>query len=153
MRSRRFHATVLLLLVSIIAIPSSALAHSGSQSRMKSYMAKQCRYNSLDSRAWTSHEVLHTINCATNKWSVPGGAKYARTIAWRESRYNARAWNPYSKACGVFQHLIRYWPGRQNAFDGPKWNLAESCKNGRANVIVTIRMVHRIGNWSHWSTG
>jgi len=146
-------ALTAVLVGALLLIPTTpVLGHSGSNGRIRPYMNDRCRYEMLDDRHSTQHEVTHTILCAESKWAVPGGASFAITIGQRESGLRYDAWNSYSGACGIFQHLSHYWPGRQNAFDGPVWRLGESCKNMRANIIVTMRMVHRLGNWNPWST-
>lgn len=144
--------TILATLAMLATAVIPAGAHAGSHTRIRPYMDYRCRYETLDVRHSTQHEVIHTILCAESKWSVPGGASYAITIGQRESGLRYNAWNSYSGACGIFQHLSRYWPGRQNAYSGPVWRLGESCKNMRANIIVTMRMVHRLNSWAAWST-
>jgi hypothetical protein len=42
--------------------------------------------------------------------------------------------------------MRQYWPARAASYGFANW----SAFNGRANVIVTMRMVHAMGNWSHW---
>ena len=149
---KRYITTALVVGLFLGTMTTSANAHAGSNSRIKPYMNDRCRYEMLDDRHSTVHEVTHTAACAESKWAVPGGLSYALTIGRRESGLRYNAWNSSSGACGVFQHLSRYWAGRQNAFDGPVWRLGESCKNARANIIVTMRMVHRMWSWSHWTT-
>jgi hypothetical protein len=89
--------------------------------------------------------VRRLIVCAANHWQVPGGPTTAVSIAWRESRFRADAYNP-SGAEGVYQHMSQYWPGRAAAFGFP----GASAFNARVNIIVTMRMVRRLGNWSPW---
>ena len=67
-------------------------------------------------------------------------------IADRESHFHPRAYNAWSGAMGVYQHLRRYWPGRAFAYGFRGW----SGFNARANIIVTMRLVRRLGNWSPW---
>jgi hypothetical protein len=67
-------------------------------------------------------------------------------VANRESDFEPRAYNSSTGASGVFQHLRRYWPGRADVFGFGGW----SAFNARANIMVTMRMVHRMGDWSHW---
>jgi len=67
-------------------------------------------------------------------------------IADRESNFRPRAYNSYSGASGVFQHLRRYWGARADAYGFDGW----SAFNARANIMVTMRMVHRLGSWSPW---
>jgi hypothetical protein len=66
-------------------------------------------------------------------------------IAWRESHYRPSAYNP-SGAEGIYQHMRQYWPTRAATYGFPHW----SAFNARANVIVTMRMVRAMGNWSPW---
>ena len=89
--------------------------------------------------------VKKLIRCAALHWRVPGGPAKALFIAWRESHYQPAAYNP-SGAEGVFQHMRQYWPTRAAVYGFAHW----SAFNARANVIVTMRMVHSIGNWSPW---
>ncbi len=91
------------------------------------------------------NEVRRLIVCAANHWRVPGGATTAVAIAWRESRFSPQASNP-SGAEGIYQHLRRYWPSRAAAFGFP----GRSAFDARVNIIVTMKMVRRLGNWSPW---
>jgi len=90
--------------------------------------------------------VRRLVLCAANYYHVPGGPAKALAIANRESRLNPRAYNASSGALGVYQHLRRYWPGRADAYGFRGW----SGFNGRANVIVTMKMVRHLGGWWPW---
>jgi hypothetical protein len=90
--------------------------------------------------------VRRLVWCVANRYHVPGGAGKAIAIANRESRFNPRAYNSYSGAEGVFQHLRRYWPGRAAAYGFRGW----SGFNARANIFVTMRMVRHLGGWWPW---
>jgi hypothetical protein len=109
--------------------------------RYHSVPAKVC---AIDWRKGTWH-VKKLIRCAAFRYQVPGGAAKALAIADRESSFYPRAYNSYSGASGVFQHLKRYWPGRAHAFGFKGW----SAFNARANIIVSMRMVKRHG-WAPW---
>jgi len=88
-------------------------------------------------------QVKHLIRCAANHWGV--NPDTALTIAHRESLFDPTAYNSWSCAKGIYQHLCRYWPDR--AFDyGFK---GRSAFNARANIIVTMKMVRRYG-WAPW---
>jgi soluble lytic murein transglycosylase-like protein len=89
--------------------------------------------------------VRRLIVCAANHWRVPGGATMALSVAWNESRFRADAYN-LSGAEGVYQHMRQYWPGRASTYGFP----GVSAFNARANIIVTMKMVRRLGNWSPW---
>ena len=90
--------------------------------------------------------VRRLIVCAARYYRVPAGASKALAIADRESHFYPRAYNAWSGAMGVYQHLRRYWPGRAFAYGFRGW----SGFNARANIIVTMKMVRRLGNWSPW---
>ncbi len=89
--------------------------------------------------------VQKLIRCAAIHWHVPGGPRMALFIAWRESHYRPFAYNP-SGAEGIYQHMRQYWPARASSCGFANW----SAFNGRANVIVTMRMVRAMGNWGPW---
>lgn len=129
-----------------------AAAHHGGQHE---YMERRCRYGELDPGVQTQREMRATIECAVRRWPVPGGLSMALLVASHESGLQADAYNSSSGACGIYQHLIRYWPGRQDQADRPWMPIGESCKNGRANIIVSIRIAHRLGwesNWCRWAS-
>lgn len=109
-----------------------------------------CHYRDIDGVRWTDREVKMTIRCGAKHFGV--SADTAISIARRESGFSWWARNPRSGACGIYQHLPRYWPGRQNTFGDrhPFWTIAEGCENARANVLVALDMVRRYG-WSAWS--
>lgn len=90
-------------------------------------------------------QVRRLIRCAAHRWPVPGGADLALYIADRESNFLPNAYNA-SGAAGIYQHLLSYWPGRATTFGFHGW----SAFNARANIIVTMKMVHR-GGWGPWS--
>jgi hypothetical protein len=88
--------------------------------------------------------VERLIRCAARTWPVPGGPDYAVMVARCESGLDPRT--VYFGHYGVFQHMLGYWPARATAygFDGA------SPLNGRANIIVSVRMAH-VGGWGPWS--
>jgi hypothetical protein len=95
------------------------------------------------------HRVEHLIDCAVRIWPVPGGTFYARAIAERESHMWPWAYNP-SGCAGLFQQMLRYWPGRRATYWNRSWFWkVPSAFNARANVIVSIRMAH-VGGWRPW---
>jgi soluble lytic murein transglycosylase-like protein len=87
--------------------------------------------------------VKKLIRCAAHHYGV--SAYKALHIAKRESRYRPRAYNSWSCAKGIYQHLCRYWPGRAYDYGFSGY----SAYNARANIIVSMRMVRRHG-WSAW---
>lgn len=90
------------------------------------------------------HQVKLLIRCAARRWHVSGGPRKALRVARCESGYNPHAYNPDGYV-GVYQQAKRYWPGRADHYGFPD----RSAFNGRANIIVSIRMVHANG-WVGW---
>lgn len=139
-KRRRFPAA--LLLASLLLITPAASLTGAAHAREADVSSNLCK---IDWRRGEWH-VKQLIRCAEDRWSVPGGAGMALYVANRESHFNPKAYNDYSGASGIYQHLRRYWPGRAHAYGFDGW----SAFNARANIMVTIRMVHRMGSWSHW---
>jgi hypothetical protein len=90
-------------------------------------------------------QIKRLIRCAALHWKVPGGPQMALYIANRESKFRPNAYNP-SGCAGIYQHMLKYWPGRADAYGFPGW----SAFNARANIIVTMEMVQR-GGWGPWA--
>jgi hypothetical protein len=90
-------------------------------------------------------QIRQLIRCAAQRWTVPGGVAMALAIADRESHFEPHAYNP-SGCAGIYQHQLRYWPGRAAAYGFRGW----SAFNARANIMVTMRMVHLSG-WGPWA--
>jgi hypothetical protein len=97
----------------------------------------------IDWRQSTWH-VKRLIRCAAEHHNL--SQRRALYIAWRESRYQAQAFNRAGPAAGIYQHLLRYWPDRARKYGFPDW----SPFNARANIIVTMRMVKDHG-WAPWA--
>lgn len=131
-----FLTAILLLAPALASAKASAM-----EARYSRVPAKVCP---IDWRRGTWF-VKKLIRCAAARYAVPGGAPKALAIASRESHFDPRAYNAYSGALGIYQHLRRYWPGRAYAYGFKGW----SGFNARANIIVTMRMVDRVG-WSPW---
>jgi soluble lytic murein transglycosylase-like protein len=90
-----------------------------------------------------TYQVKRLVRCAAHYYSVR--ADKALAVARRESRFRPRAYNAWSCAKGIYQHLCRYWRGRADRYGFRGW----SAYNARANIIVTMRMVRRYG-WQPW---
>jgi len=138
----RRHIVAALCIAAILAIaPASssgaAIPRAGRSSQVP---ASVCNY---DWRKGT-FQIRQLIVCAANRWPVPGGAAAALAIADRESNFQPGAYNPAGSA-GIYQHLLRYWPGRAASYGFAGW----SAFNARANIIVTMRMVNQ-GGWGPW---
>lgn len=138
-RRRRTLAALTLTLI-LMALPA-ANAGAVVPHEARRVPAKIC---DIDWRKGT-WQVRQLIRCAAHRWAVPGGAAFALYVADRESNFLPHAYNA-SGAAGIYQHLLSYWPGRATTFGFHGW----SAFNARANIIVTMKMVHG-GGWGPWS--
>lgn len=107
----------------------------------------QCRYQSVEPGKWTPDEVRWTIRCASDHFNVD--YRYAMYVAQRESHLQATARNPYSGACGIFQHMPAYFEGRLQAVPDHFRRWRDSCFNARSNILAALWMAHRYG-WGAW---
>ncbi len=101
-----------------------------------------CDYDWREGR-W---HLIQLIRCAANRWDSPGGPGKAVEVARCESGLRPGAYNPNGYA-GLYQQATRYWPGRADAFGQPN----RSVFNGRANIIVSVRMAKSLRSWSAWA--
>lgn len=134
---RRPFVAALLLTVLLSASPS--LMSAGA--RTTTVPRRVCAYD------WrrSTFQLKKMIRCAARRWPVSGGPDKAVSVARCESRFDTDAYNPGGYA-GVYQQATRYWPGRSDTFGFRDY----SVYNGRANIMVSVRMAHR-GGWSPWS--
>jgi hypothetical protein len=93
---------------------------------------------------------IRIIQCAADRWPVPGGAEKAICIAKRESGLIPTASSATGLYLGLFQHSAAAWPDRYDEWTQPVWELKRTALNGRTNAIVTIRIVNAEG-WGPWS--
>jgi hypothetical protein len=100
-----------------------------------------CAY---DWREGTWH-VKQLIKCAARRWDSPGAPDKAIAVARCESNLSPEAYNPNGYA-GLYQQATAYWPDRADRWGQPD----RSVFNGRANIIVSIRMAASLGSWSAW---
>ena len=135
--TRRAIVATLILTATLSILPAFAAPHQA-----EAYTYTPRRICDIDWREGRWH-VKQLIRCAANHWDV--GVRKALHVADRESDFRPRAFNRSSCAKGVYQHLCRYWDQRAFAY-GFK---GMSAFNGRANIIVTMKMVRRHG-WSPW---
>jgi soluble lytic murein transglycosylase-like protein len=136
-RLRRALGVTLILTAMLTVLPmSQAPAARGA---ILKEVHKVCRIDWRDGRP----EVKHLIRCAARHVGV--NVDRAISIARRESRFHPKAYNSWSCAKGIYQHLCRYWPKRAKAYGYRDW----SAFNARANIFVTMRMVRRYG-WGPW---
>jgi hypothetical protein len=137
------------LIVSLAVLCITGATMNAATAKPATYWrSHECRYQGLDGKkGFSAWEVQVTIHCAAAKFGVNVGT--ALYIADRESSFFAHALNPYSGACGVFQHIPRYFAARLAAV--PKrfqWE-APSCMNARSNILAALWMA-RYG-WGPWS--
>jgi len=135
---RRVLAAALTLSALLAVAPIGA--HASPRERTpRTVSTRVCQYD------WNRsiRQVKLLIRCAARRWEVPGGPAKALDIARCESGYRPDAYNPGGFA-GVYQQPIRYWPERSDKYGFP----GRSVFNGRANVIVAIRIAHTAHSWS-----
>lgn len=135
---RRLLAAAIALPALLTLVPTSAHATDRLVSR------RLCDVDWKESR----REVKRLIRCAARHWGSPGGPDKALEVARCESGFNSDAYNPGGYA-GVYQHAIRYWPERADRWGFPD----RSVYNGRANIIVSIRMANSADGWRIWGCG
>ena len=125
----------------IMSFPAATTSHAMVQrDTRRAVTTKICP---IDWRQSTWH-VKQLIRCAASHHGV--STRIALYVAWRESRYRPSAYNAAGGAAGIYQHLVKYWPGRAATYGFKGW----SAFNARANIMVTMRMVRQYG-WSPWS--
>jgi soluble lytic murein transglycosylase-like protein len=138
----RRHAVAALSIAAILTVMPATISQAGIIPEGRHHTpARICNYD-WQKGTW---QVKQLIRCAADHWNVPGGESMALAIADRESRFRPNAYNP-SGCAGIYQHMLKYWPGRAAAYGFSGW----SAYNARANIIVTMRMVDR-GGWGPWS--
>jgi len=141
--SRRSLAAALILLVLLTAAPllRSTVARADTTSAERRVSERVCDYE------WrrSTYQLKRMIRCAARRWAVRGGPDKAVAVARCESRFDPDAHNPSGYA-GVYQQSTRYWPSRATIYGFRDY----SVYNGRANVIVSVRMAHR-GGWQPWA--
>jgi hypothetical protein len=133
---RRALVVAALAIPMLLALPGSPASASG---RVNDWV---CDYRW---RAGT-HQVRQLIRCAAERWPVPGGPAKALSVARCESGFDPRAYA--SGNAGVYQQRVAYWAGRASQWGFP----GASVYNGRANIIVSVRMAHASG-WDAWACG
>ena len=137
----RRHAVAALSIAAILTVVPATISQAGIPEVRHEAVSKVCDYD-WQMGTW---QVKQLIRCAADHWNVPGGASTALAIADRESQFRPNAYNS-SGCAGIYQHMLRYWPGRAAAYGFSGW----SAFNARANIIVTMRMVQQDG-WSAWT--
>lgn len=135
-----------------VAVITVAMFAPMAQAHRADWRWRHCRFESRDGQpGYTIPEVKLTIRCAVERMPVSGGVSYAMYIAHRESGFHPYALNASSQACGIYQHIQSYWPGRESGFDRshPNFRLSDRCTDARINILTSIWMAHR-GGWGPW---
>ena len=135
------------ILASLLAA-TSALAGPAGVRRMDPRTAGPCALSRNDGEAIQDLSI-RIIQCAADRWPVPGGADEAICIAERESGLVPTASSATGQYLGLFQHSAAAWPDRYDEWTRPVWGLKQTALNGRTNAIVTMRMVNAEG-WGPW---
>jgi hypothetical protein len=127
------------------ALMTAALAMAGPATTASATDEVPRRICDYDWREGTWH-IKQLIKCAARHWNSPGTPLKAIQVAHCESELEPKAYNPNGYA-GLFQQATRYWPDRADHWGQPD----RSVFNGRANVIVSIRMASSMNSWSAWA--
>jgi soluble lytic murein transglycosylase-like protein len=145
-RPRRVIIATLILTAALMTFPIGRQAHamsiSGKTTLTTTTNATSTTVCAVAWRKGTLY-VKRLVRCAARFYGV--SVDKALYIANRESNFRPRAYNSWSCAKGIYQHLCRYWPGRATTYGFRD----KSAYNARANIMVTMRMVKRYG-WSPW---
>ena len=137
---RRMLVAAVALFALLTIIPGTALA-TLPEPKARTVSERICDFDWKVSR----RQVKRLIRCATRHWDSPGGGRKALDVARCESGFNTDAYNPSGYA-GVYQQALRYWPDRAD-----KWGFPDrSAYNGRANIIVSVRMANSADGWKIW---
>jgi len=133
-----------LILTAIITVFPIAQGHASplEGSLLKTTTTKTSTVCPIEWRDGTA-KVKALIKCAAQHFGV--STDKALYIADRESHFRPTAYNSWSCAKGIYQHLCKYWPSRADAYGFDNW----SAYNARANIMVTMRMVKHYG-WGAW---
>jgi hypothetical protein len=145
-RYRRSFAAALMLTLLLAAAPlvSSAGATDTATTDRTAERRVARRICDYDWKRST-YQLKRLIRCAARRWDVAGGPDKAVSVARCESRFDPEAYNSGGYA-GVYQQATRYWPSRATTYGFRDY----SVYNGRANIVVSIRMAHRSG-WGPWA--
>jgi hypothetical protein len=96
--------------------------------------------------------VRRIIRCAVRRWAVPGGVTQAFSVAGCEDGFRPDAFNPTGCSgygCfSIYQQHGRWWYPRAEALLPDRWEVGHGPFNARANVLVSVQMVHRSWSWS-----
>ena len=149
MRKALVTAAIAATLVGLAIGPPSSLADT--RSDKGNWRWKECRFQSLDKALWTPREEQLTAECATQKWSVPGGLSEFTAIGSCESGWNRFASNG-GRYLGLFQHAASAYVSRIREYSPSAWDrpLSTDWRNSRGQIVMSARMMAAVGT-SPWS--
>ena len=128
----------------LAAFTTTALLLPGTAGTAGAVATVPGRVCDFDWRQGTWH-IKQLIRCAAARWDSPGTPRLAIEVARCESNLRPSAYNPNGYA-GLFQQATNHWPERAE-----RWGQhGRSVFNGRANIIVSVRMAAAAGSWSAW---
>jgi len=98
---------------------------------------------------YSRDEILYLIDEAAAEYGV--SRRLMRDIAWRESRYDPDAYNPRSRASGVFQFIPSTWESARAVASGGFWK-GTSPFHAPANISVAAWVMSQPWPWGvrHW---
>ncbi|MGH2635961.1 MAG: hypothetical protein ACRDHU_07450 [Actinomycetota bacterium] len=129
----------------VAAFTTAALLLSGTAGSASAAAAVSTKICDYEWQKGTWH-IKQLIRCAARFWNSPGTPEQAVAVAHCESQLEPEAYNANGYA-GLYQQATRYWPGRADRWGQP----GRSVFNGRANIIVSVRMAAAAGSWSAWA--
>ena len=113
---------------------------------------RTCRFQWIDRATWTAREERRTLECVVDRFGpIDGGVPKATQVGSCESGWNRLASNG-GAYLGLFQHAASSWSGRVHWAMPDGWRVGPwwSPWNSRAQIVVTVRMVHA-GGWGPWT--
>jgi hypothetical protein len=135
----------------MVAVLTIGLAAPHAAASTRTWRWNECRFQYKDGhRGWSVKESELTIRCVAGKFGV--STSTALYVADRESGFHATARNRSSGACGLFQHIPTYFPGRLRAVSTAKpayRSFGPSCYNGRSNTYAALWMA-KLHGWGAW---
>jgi len=154
-----YAAAITVLLATGVIAATEALAEArladsqatASGTQTQQIRERTCRYQWVDPGTWTAREERRTLACVVDRFGpVDGGIPKVEQVGACESGWNRLASNGGSYL-GLFQHAASDWPGRVAWAMPDGWRVGpwSSWRNSRAQIVVTVRMVHASG-WGAW---
>jgi hypothetical protein len=143
MKCKSVASIVGITLMYLIFAPSGASAEPGLGDR-------ECRFASANGvPGYQRSDVELVIRCAADRFNV--SVSTALYVAERESGLGTDQLNESSGACGVYQHIPRYWDGRLATYRRHHRRMdirSDSCFGKRGNVLVSLWMARQ--GWAPW---